>query len=75
MTEPLECEARQSRAGHDQMRGIEPMGEQRARPDRQQDRDRRAERHHLLGPLMVVAQVVVEERDVVVREARTRART
>ena len=45
------------------------MRQQWAGPDRRQDRDRRAKRYHLLRPVMVVAQVVVEERDVVVRQS------
>ena len=38
-------------------------------PIRGHKRDRRAKRDHLLRPLMIVAQVVVEERDVVVRQS------
>jgi len=58
----------QAGAGNDQIARVEAVREQRPRPDRQQNRNRCAHRHHLLRPLVIVAQVVVEERDVVVRQ-------
>src|SRR5206468_660994 len=67
--EPLKREAGQSGTGDNQISRVEPVRQQWAGPDRQQDRDWRPERHHLLCPLMIVAQVIVEERDVVVRQA------
>ena len=68
VAEPLEREAREPGAGDNQIARVEAVREQRPGPDRQQDRHRRAHRHHLLRPLVIVAQVVVEERDVVVRK-------
>ena len=38
-------------------------------PDRQQHGDRRAERNRLLRPAVIGAEVIEEERDVVVRKA------